>query len=231
MKTRLTRCCLLALLSLAACKKEYPNGPGLSYSKGYAYYHFTTDDQPWLQAQEGEEWVLESPRGGRRVYRVEQARLKLQAEKRTAPGLLTSGVLLNYYDYFDLRTTRIDTPFIKGEIRFYRDAALTNANGTNLNKSQFYATGVWQDFVGNADTATCNFQGMRFPTGAGLNGPFQRLTVRGRTYTEVVAFVGTPLRAGCARLHPSTIEGLYYDRQAGLVRMVSLAGEVWERVL
>ena len=28
----------------------------------------------------------------------------------------------------------------------------------------------------------------------------------------------------------SYMQELYYDRQAGLVRMVSLAGEVWERV-
>ena len=55
--------------------------------------------------------------------------------------------------------------------------------------------------------------------------------MRGHAYYEVIAFQGTPRGTTCAPVPATFMQELYYDRQAGLVRMVSLTGEVWERVL
>ncbi|MDQ2793338.1 MAG: hypothetical protein M3Y12_04935 [Bacteroidota bacterium] len=71
---------------------------------------------------------------------------------------------------------------------------------------------------------------MKFPRGAALNGPFQHLTMRGRTYTDVVAFIGSSRGATCPAVSSSYLQELYYDRQAGLVRLVRVAGEGWDRV-
>jgi hypothetical protein len=68
------------------------------------------------------------------------------------------------------------------------------------------------------------------PHGAALNGPFQQLTVHGRTYNEVVAFIGNSRGSTCSPVPSFYMQELYYDRQVGMVRMVSVAGEVWDRV-
>lgn len=234
----------LALLSSSACKKDDPEIDGLSFFKGLPYYHFTANDRLWLQAKQGDEWKLENARGYQRVYRVYAVRESVRAEHKefTGPGLLSnSAVLVNYYDQTTVRLSRIDSLAPSGfrlgggDLRFYRDAVMLtdlSSGGYDKNASQFYAEGEFSEFVGNTNLISDYFacRGLKFPRGAALNGPFQQLTVRGRAYNEVVAFIGNTRGPDCRPVSSSYMQELYYDRQAGLVRMVSQAGEVWERV-
>ncbi|GAA4047141.1 hypothetical protein GCM10022409_36550 [Hymenobacter glaciei] len=220
-----------------SCKKEGAEDLGLSRANGVYYYHFTDADRLWLQTRQGDEWRLENTSGYQRVYRANVVS-NLKAESRkTSMGIPSFSKLLNYYDLVYLYLNRVDSLNKGGTtLRFYRDAAmLTNLNsgGYNEHVSQFYAEGENSEFVGNTDLISDYFscRGMKFPRGAALNGPFQQLTVRGHTYHEVVAFISTARGSTCRALPPAALQELYYDRQAGLVRMVSQGGEVWERVL
>lgn len=234
----------VGLHGLAACKKESPEVEGLTYVKGLPYYRFTDADRLWLRAKQGDERKFENILGYRRVYRVSAVLERVRAEQKefTGPGLLSnSAVLVNYYDQTTVRMSRIDSilpsGFVLGggDLRFYRAAALLSnlsSGGRNKNASRFYAKGEWSEFVGNTDLISDYYycRGLKFPNGSALNGPFTSLTVRGRQYTEVVAFIGTSRGSTCAPVSQSYMQELYYDRQAGILRMVSVAGEVWDRV-
>jgi hypothetical protein len=224
------------LFGSTSCKKETEK-EGLSYVNGVPDYHFTDTDRLWLQARQGDVWKLENNRGYQRAYQVYQIIEHLQEDSRSSSyGIPGSSTLINYYDQVTLRFSRADSANRGGaELRFYRDAAMLanlSSGGYDTQTSQFYVEGEDYEFVGNTDLISDYFscRGMKFPRGAALNGPFQQLTVRGRTYTDVVALLGTPRGNSCAPVRPAFIQELYYDRQAGLVRMVSLGGEVWDRV-
>lgn len=228
----------LVLLGSASCKKNDPEKEGLSYD-GVPYYHYTDKDRLWLQAKNDSEWRFDNGLGKQRIYRVSVSQYLKRGDYDYSGGIPGSSKLVGYYDHTTVRVNRIDTlkAGIRGglDLRFYRDAALLatlSVDGYDNNTSRFYAVGEYYEFVGNTDTRTDYYscRGMKFPTGASLNGPFQQLAVRGRTYTDVVAFVSTARESTCATPSSSFMQEVYYDRQAGLVRMVSLAGEVWDRV-
>jgi len=225
-------------ISLASCKKDDPDRDGLSHVNGVPYYHFTDADRTWLQVKQGDEWRFENARGCRRVYRVGGIVENIKAENKEVqpPGPnFSPPKLYNYYDQRSVGINRTDSALTGITLRFARGAAmLTNLNsgGFDANTSQFYAEGEDYEFVGNTDLISdyFNCRGLKFPRGAALNGPFQALTVRGRPYAEVVTFLGSARGSTCAPVPSSYMQELYYDRQAGLVRMVSVAGEVWDRV-
>lgn len=227
----------IALL-VSACKKEADPVPGLRYVEGVPYYHFTAADQPWLQLQQGTEWRFENSRGYQRVYEVYQRWENTQAENRTlvpTGSFIGSAKLLNYYDELLVRVRRTDSLSSGGEFRFHRAAALKatlRVQGSDPTKSRLYVAGEWSEFVGNTDLMSDQYacRGLKFPQAAALEGPFQQLTIRGRPYTEVVTFTGTFRRPNCRPASYSFMQELYYDRQAGIVRMVSLSGEVWDRL-
>lgn len=225
----------LVLLSSSACKKTDPEAEGLSFVDGVPYYHFTDNDRPWLQSRQGDEWRLVNANGYQRVYRAGIIQTLQGENKSTSSGIPGHTKLLNYYDQVTVGISRIDSSRGGGSLRFYRDAAmLTNLNsgGFDRNTSRFYAEGEWYEFVGNTDLISDYYscRGLKFPSGAALNGSFQQLTVRGRQYNDVVAFIGTSRGPTCTPVPSSYMQELYYDRRAGLVRMVSLTGEVWDRV-
>ena len=233
---------VLLALGAGACKKEDPETEGLSFIGAVPYYRFTANDRLWLQAKQGDEWKLENARGYQRVYRIAQVIQNIRAEnKSTSFGIPSSAKLESYYDQTTVRLARTDSilpgGFLLGggNLHFLRDARmLTNLNsgGFDKNASQFYIGGEFYEFVGNTDLISDYFdcQGLKFPQGAALNGPFSQLTVRGRQYNDVVAFIGMSPRPSCAPGSSSRVQELYYDRQVGLVRLVSRAGEVWDRV-
>lgn len=225
----------LALLGSTSCKKDDPEKEGLSYVNGVPYYHFTEADRPWLQAKEGEVWKLVNGRGYQREYRVQVIQRIRAPYNSTSSGIPGTIKLLSYYDQITIRIGRTDSARTYLDLRFYRDAAmLTNliSGGVDPNTSRFYAEGEDHEFVGNTDLVSDYYscRGLKFPSRAALYGPFPVLTVRGRTYPDVVAFIGAPRGPNCAPAPPYFMQELYYDRQAGLIRMVSIAGEVWDRV-
>lgn len=229
----------LVLLGSSACKKTDPEAEGLSFVDGVPYYHFTDSDRAWLQSRQGDEWRLVNASGQQRIYQVSVIEDLKRGDYSYSGGIPGSSKLLRYYDHTTARANRIDTltAGVRGyfDLSFYRDAAmLTNlrSGGSNDNTSRFYASGDFYEFVGNTDLISDYYscRGLKFPSGAALNGPFQQLTVRGRQYNDVVAFIGTSRGPTCGPIPASYMQELYYDRQAGLVRMVSLAGEVWDRV-
>ena len=225
------------LFAAFACEKEPPTGPGLRTVNDVPYYYFTETDKPWLGLQQNEVWQFENARGYRQVYKVSVSDL-IQAEDwaYSPPGpSFASPKLLSYFDQQTVYLNRTDSLRGGGTFRFFRDAALlTNlsSGGKDKNKSRFYAKGEWYTFVGNTDLISDYYSchGLRFPDGAALNGPFQQRTIRGRQYNEIVVMTGTYRGKDCAPTPPSFLQEILYDRQAGIVRMESKAGEVWERV-
>lgn len=227
----------LVLFSSSACKKTDPEAEGLSFVDGVPYYHFTDNDRRWLGTKSGDEWKMENARGYQRVYRASVIVDDIQkARYHNPPGsIVTSSKPMEYQDIKYVRLARTDSLAGFSELRFYREAARrTNypAGGFDPDKSEFYAQGEWVDFVGNSDPYVGVYycRGLNMPSGAALNGSFQQLTVRGQQYNDVVAFIGTSRGPTCTPVPSSYMQELYYDRRAGLVRMVSLAGEVWDRV-
>ncbi|OGX89421.1 hypothetical protein BEN47_07220 [Hymenobacter lapidarius] len=228
----------LLLLGSSACKKEDLDKEGLGYISGIPYYHFTEKDLLWLRGREGDEWKFENARGYQRTYQVSTMQ-DIQAEHRYIPptgSFINSGKLLNYYDAARVYVTRTDSSrHSAGMLRFQRDAArLSNLNsgGSDPNTSWLFGSGEWYDFVGSGDFPgnwiAC--RGLKFPSGPQMDGPFTQLVVRGKLYDEVLVFTGTPQSLGCRSLPPSATQELYYDRQAGMARMVSTTGEIWDRI-
>ena len=226
----------LLLTGVGACKKEVSEDLGIAFVNGVRYYRFTANDRLWLQANVGDEWRFQNAQGYQRVYRVGQVITRIKEESRsTSMGIPSFSKLLGYNDLSTVRIGRTDSARGYLELRFYRDAAMRtnlNSGGYDENSSRFYAEGEDHEFVGNTDLISDYFhcRGLKFPSGNALNGPFQQLTVRGRQYPEVVAFVGAARGTTCPAVPSSYMQELYYDRQAGLVRLVSLTGEVWDRV-
>ena len=224
------------LLGPTSCKKESPEVEGLSYVNGVPYYRFTDSDQLWLQTQQGANWKFQNSRGIQRTYSVTLSQ-RLQAENKQvqSPGPnFAAPKLFNYYDSAVLGVSSSDTANtgVGGQFRFYRDAAYPIRNAAGSGPSQFYAAGEWFKFIGNTDEQSDYYAcpGLKFPGGSQLNGPFLFLTVRGKQYSEVLLFAATTRKQNCSVPTGSSIKDLYYDRQAGVVRMVSLSGEVWDRV-
>ena len=231
------RCLLmgLALLGSSACKKTDPEIDGLSFVDGVPYYHFTDNDRFWLGTNTGDEWKMENAQGYQRVYRASVIIHDIKKARYASPGFINPSKPLAYEDIIYVRLARTDSIVGFSELRFYRGAAkLTGspAGSFDPDKSEFYAQGEWDDFVGNSDPHVSSYycRGLSMPRGAALNGPFQQLTVRGRAYNEVMAFIGNIRDPSCRPVSSSFMQALYYDRQVGMVRMVSLAGEVWDRV-
>ncbi|QNH60824.1 hypothetical protein [Hymenobacter sediminicola] len=221
----------------SSCKKE-ETVDGLRMIDGIPYYHFTDSDKPWLSAQEGEVWRFENQQGVQRGYRVNKVYQQNKADKREyGPPGIPSGTpkLLSYHDRVTVWLSATDSMRGTQEIQFHRDAAMLSnsiSGGYDKNRSQFYVEGMWYGFVGNTNLNSDYFNcwGLKFPRGENLNGPFMQITVRGRQYNDVIAFIGTDRGPSCPSAPSSFMQELYYDRRAGMVKMVSKAGEVWERV-
>ena len=222
---------VLLALGAGACKKEEPETEGLSFIDEVPYYRFTANDRLWLQAKQGDEWKLQNAGGYQRVYRIESVITEIQKAQYRPNGFLGGqGALESYIDRTFVRIKRADSLRAGAQLQFYRGAALLPAPSigvTDPNVSRFYATGAWNDFVGNSNLSN---GGLQFPSGSLLQGPFTPLVVRGRQYNDVLAFIGAPLLPTSQPIPSSYMQELYYDRQVGLVRMVSRAGEVWDRV-
>lgn len=221
-----------------ACTREPVPTPGLRIINGVPYYFFTDADSPWLQLTLGTEWRFENSHGNQRTYELYQRLEKRREEARTVVpvgSLIGKSELIKYYDDVLVRIRRTDSLGGGGEFHFFRNAALLatyRSEGTNPHTSQLYIEGTWSDFIGNTDLQSDYYRcrGMKFPSGVALEGPFQQLTIRGRTYPEITEFVTTYRGPDCAPTPASFMRVLYYDRRAGIVRMVSTTGEIWDRI-
>lgn len=224
------------LLGSTSCKKEVSEDEGISLVNGLPYYHFTNQDQLWLRAKTGDSWLFENGRGIRCAYAIRVTQYPQHPYKIPDHSgiLVTKYKVVSYYDETVLSVVGTDSSGTGGggEFHFYRDATFRPYNQAGSGPSQLYVEGDWHKFIGNtpdqSDYASCD--GMRFPTGQEVNGPFVQLQVRGKQYADVIRFGATPRPRTCPRPNAASLAELYYDRQAGLVRMVSLGGEVWDRV-
>lgn len=230
----------MLLLFSTSCRKTEVSVDGLRMVNGVPYYYFTEADQPWLQIRQGDVWQFRNAQGSERTYTVYQRWSVIQQENREIipPGSFINNTpkLLNYNDHILLRIRRTDSLGQGGgEFQFHRDAARNPSQPlepANKNRSQFYVNGQWTEFVGDTDLndSTYPCRGLKFPAQPALNAPFQQLTVQGKLYTEVLLFRGNRQNSDCSNAPTPSIEALYYDRQAGIVRMVSKTGQVWDRI-
>jgi hypothetical protein len=227
----------MVLLSGNSCKKDGPEeAEGLSYVDGLPYYHFTDQDQLWLRTKQGDKWTFENGQGVQHLYTANVTQYLQHGYRTFAPYALlgTKYTLVSYYDEAVLNVFSPDSSNTGngGEFHFYRDATSRPYNEVGTGPSRLYVEGDWNKFIGNTDDLSdyANCDGMKFPTGNELNGPFMQLNVRGKQYSDVIQFRARQRPQTCKRPNAASLTELYYDRQAGLVRMVSLAGEVWDRV-
>ncbi|MBT9394491.1 hypothetical protein KLP40_15065 [Hymenobacter sp. NST-14] len=227
------------LLAGTSCSQEPVPTPGLRTVNGVPYYFFTEADAPWLQLAMGTVvWQFENARGQQRTYELYQRLEKQQMEERTVVpvgSFIGKSDLIKYYDDVLVRVRRTDSLGGGGEFHMYRGPALLASypsQGTNPGTSQLYVEGTWTEFIGSTDPQSDynRCRGIKFPMGDALAGPFQQLTVKGLTYPEVVELVATNRGPDCAPVPASYMRVLYYDRHAGIVRMVSDSGEVWDRL-
>ncbi|WP_426491608.1 hypothetical protein [Hymenobacter sp. 102] len=226
------------LLTGTACSPDPAPVPGLRTVNDVPYYFFTEADAPWLQLAAGTVWQFENSRGQQRTYELYQRLDNRQMEERTVVpvgSFIGKSELIKYYDDILVRVRRTDSLGSGGEFHMYRGPALLASypsQGTNPRASQLYVEGTWTEFIGSTDPQSDYYRcrGIKFPMGTALEGPFQQLTVKGRTYPEVVELVATNRGPDCAPVPASYMRVLYYDRLAGIVRMVSDSGQVWDRL-
>ena len=228
----------ILLVTGSGCQKEKADSEGLSHVGEVPYYHFTDDDRRWLQHPAGTEWHFTNGRGGRRTYQVKQVLQHLRAARRArvVPGILAQpGELLNYYDDYTLRVSRTDTLAGGGELRFERGPVQDNPG----DPSQLFVAGEWFAFVGNTNPLATFYHGfyrcggLNFLPGPQLTAAFASVVVQGRSYSEVLVFsgLGAPAQGPyCQAPAPQSIQEVAYDRRAGVVRLTSVGGEVWERL-
>lgn len=219
-----------ALLSSSACKKTAPEIEGLSYVNGLPYYHFTKSDRQWFQAKTGDVWTFENGQGAQRRYRV-YFRQYLQVENKIRVSGFISDTykLVGYLDEAEISLANVDTASSDsgGRFQFYTDPAVATNDQPVSGLSWLRASATWVTF-GGTNRAIIDYY---HPVGNQLKGPYYPITTPGSAYAEVVLFSTYPRGQYAPPASPTSLDALYYDHQAGLVRMVSLAGEVWDRVL
>lgn len=218
------------LLGGSACEKEAAlETDGLSYVNGVPYYHFTDSDRLWLQHKPGDEWSFKNSAGIQRVYRL-SIRQQLQSPYKTsAPSgiLSTKYTLVSYHDELELSVfnTNAADSASGGRFYFYRDATVTGHNQAGSGPSRFYTDGEWFSFLGTGKSQSDDYQ----PNDAQLAGAFTQLLVQGKAYSEVVLFSAQPRSSFYPAPTSASVNRIFYDRQAGIVRLVTVGGEVWDR--
>lgn len=181
------------------------------------YYPFTESDKKWQQFAPETQWVFRNQRDEQRTYRV--ARVENEAKK---PNWVSGSQVeyLDYYlDYWYMTVQRTDSVSQGGSVVLKRIPVYQHYDRSELSY-QFN----WVDFIGRG--GYLNF-------GQDLAATkFHSSTVRGITYTHVTRFQASSneiMASGNFRLRPKTVQ-LDYDQAAGVIRFVTLNGDVWERM-
>jgi hypothetical protein len=191
------------------------------------YYRFDEQDRAWLTARVGDELSFENQAGTRRHFRVNI--VQERPHRLESSTTLLGGVAREfYYDEWALYLERTDSAQQVGVITF------TKARTAESKEPTLMAQGFWYDYIGpetTTDGVQCEV--LNFP--ADLNrAPLAPLAVGGRTYPAVLTMEVPTRRAGLCTYpfvnRTTHVYKLQYDRQAGIVRMESITGEVWSRV-
>jgi hypothetical protein len=188
------------------------------------YFPFTTIDKQWQNFTEAGEWVFENQRKQRRTYRVSKV---YHGEKSPwYVGVFTERI--GYYeDYWGMTWERTDSVSPAGYCSLRRIPVQKDPTQSVL-AGEVY----WTDYIGQAnDTEGINVSYLHFGTDLSAIS-FSTLVVRGIKYQRVTHFQTSELAV--SRLigyrAPQRTTQLDYDEAIGVVRFVTLNGDVWERL-
>ncbi|WP_187314665.1 hypothetical protein [Hymenobacter sp. BT190] len=209
------------MLAIQSCETE-ENMPDIPY------YKFTAANEEWLKLKKGENWIFETASGKQQKYIVYDIVEKIKEEYR--PG--NFGGIINgpstatyYYDEVKIEVKRLDS-IGENSLVFRRDLP-TGADKRNPPRvdGQFKFGGTWWNYRGQSVNdgiyGNINIDSYR------LDSQYRTtLQVKGIDYTNVIL-----LSANSAPTYRGGyIEDIYYAQQAGIIRMVSRSGEIWDRV-
>lgn len=188
------------------------------------YFPFTAIDKQWQNFATDEQWIFENKRKQRQTFRVS----KIYHEEKSPWYVGTFTSRIGYYeDYWGVAWERTDSMARAGYCTLRRIPMQKDRTQSVLT-GEFY----WNDYVGQAN----NTEGLNtgyLDFGADLSAvSFRDLTVKGVKYQRVTHFQtsGLAITRLFAYRAPQKTTQLDYDAAAGVVRFVTLDGDVWERL-
>jgi hypothetical protein len=208
--------CLASSCSLLP-EPSYPAPP---------YFPFTNGDKQWQKFATGTQWVFENQRRERRTYQVSKVTYEEKIPETLAHPYIK---VLSYHDYWIMSWERVDSAARAGYFILRRVPAEKNPS-----QSVLAAEAYWDDYIGqHNDTGGVYTRYLNF--GADLSTiKFHTLAVRGVNYQYVTSFQASALAIirlqTIYRFATQRTTQVEYDQEAGVVRFVTLNGDIWERL-
>ena len=189
------------------------------------YFPFANVDKQWQKFTAGTQWVFENQYHQRRTYQVS----RVAHEEKKAETLAHPFIKVLYYnDYWLMSWERVDSASQAGYFILRRVPAQKDPSQSVL-ASEAY----WDDYIGqHNDTGGVYTKYLNFGPDLSTKS-FRVLTVRGVTYQHITSFQASGLaiiRLQTIYHAPQKTTQLDYDQAAGVVRFVTLNGDVWERL-
>lgn len=193
------------------------------------YYQFLPSDREWLQFSKGNTWVFENARGARHQFRVDTVVLREHEAAYSHPLGGGPGSVLYYFDQFSMHVASLDSSGRGGTFKFVREPQ----DGNTSKPVVFRPECVWYNYLG-IDSGSGGFipYVLNLPLNLG-NPSFKQLTIRNVSYTHIIEINATTtstIRGQWPLYTATVIKQILYDQQAGIIRLLSISGEVWERV-
>lgn len=205
-------------------------GTGCRKHDSVPYFPFPAQEQHWLQAQNGDEWVFENAQGKQLRFRLDLVQTRTRNPVPVVGTLGNQGVLA-YFDDYRFTITRVDSFSAAGAFLF---RSIPEAGDERSKAGVYLIDSEWKYLIG-----TSLPDGHHYCQRLGVAGDGDLrlvlatvLTVRGRRYDHVLHFAAgatlpTFCRQGASRPAMSQV---WYDRRAGIVQMQGVSGELWERL-
>ncbi|WP_426490385.1 hypothetical protein [Hymenobacter sp. 102] len=209
-------------LAIQSCETE-ENEPDIPY------YKFTATNKEWLKLKNGESWVFETTSGKQQKYIIHGIKEKIkEAYHPSNFGGIISGAssATYYYDEVEIEIMRTDS--VNDNLLVFRRELPTGADKRHPPKGEgefkfggtwrnYRGSGVYEGIYGNINVSPNQ---VNYQSGTTLQ-------VRGKVYNNVIAISATP---NGTEIQKAYIDNIYYAQQAGVIRMVSKTGEIWDRV-
>ncbi|WP_133273995.1 hypothetical protein [Hymenobacter radiodurans] len=217
------------LVSLQSCKYD----DGEEYKPHTPYYQFTAQDKLWFNYKVADSLIFENSTGKQQLYIVIEIKEEIKKGAGYASfGFFGRGNPDHYYDGIKVELKRLDTlSYNRFEFRRTLPQGANILNGYPPgDKGEFKFGGDWTNYNGGETLREVSGNINVSSEQLDLRNT-SKLIVRGKTYNNIITIIPSQPNGPIWETRKPYINTLYYDQKAGLVRMISKSGEVWDRIL